>query len=317
MTETAPFFSVVIPVYNKGPHVARAIKSVLTQTFQDFEMVLINDASTDNSLDEMNRFSDPRIRVLHRDTPGPGGYAARNLGIRDAKAEWVAFLDADDEWYPEHLGKMKELIERFPNVKFFSSGWESREEGTVFFGRYLKECAYCEPHVISCKQYLECLARVYSPAWMGVAVVSRKIPFVGQLFPEEKGIKRKGDLRAWLKLICFLKEMAWGPHIGAIYHRDSVNRVSKSAPANLNLFDNDALEELGEDLDTTERKLLRKVFNRLKVVLWKEGVLLKQEPLILRKYLFWHGDVVFCSKWTVISLIPDSIIRRIIYAKKS
>ena len=122
MTKIVPFFTAVIPVYNKGPHVARAIKSVLDQTFQDFELVLVNDASTDNSLAEMKRFADPRIRILHRDSPGTGGYAARNLGIGEAKAEWVAFLDADDEWYPKHLERMKEIIAKFPDVKFFNCG---------------------------------------------------------------------------------------------------------------------------------------------------------------------------------------------------
>ncbi|MDI9370841.1 MAG: glycosyltransferase family A protein, partial [Synergistota bacterium] len=76
MESSTPFFSAVIPVYNKGPHVARAIRSVLAQTWQNYELLLINDASTDESLEEMQKYTDPRIRILHRDTPGPGGYAA-------------------------------------------------------------------------------------------------------------------------------------------------------------------------------------------------------------------------------------------------
>jgi len=111
--KTGPFFSVIIPVYNKGPHIHHSISSVLNQTFQDFEIILIDDASTDNSLEEIRKFTDPRIRILNRSEPGPGGYAARNLGIKEANAEWVALLDADDIWYPEHLGTAKGLIDDY------------------------------------------------------------------------------------------------------------------------------------------------------------------------------------------------------------
>lgn len=76
MPQGSPFFSIIIPVYNKGPHIQRSISSVLNQTFQNFELILINDASTDNSLEEMQKFTDPRIRILYRSEPGSGGYAA-------------------------------------------------------------------------------------------------------------------------------------------------------------------------------------------------------------------------------------------------
>lgn len=82
-----PLFSVVIPVYNKKPHVQRSIISVLNQSFSDFELIIIDDAPTDGSLDEIKKFPDPRIRLLHRDKPGPGGYAARNLGVKVAQGE--------------------------------------------------------------------------------------------------------------------------------------------------------------------------------------------------------------------------------------
>src|SRR5690554_2524745 len=119
-----PFFSVVIPVYNKEPHIARSINSVLNQSFQDVELIIVCDPSTDNSNAEVAKFTDPRIRVFHRDEPGPGGYAARNLGIKEAKAEWIAFLDADDEWYLDHLAEMKNLFVDFPNVSVMSCARE-------------------------------------------------------------------------------------------------------------------------------------------------------------------------------------------------
>ena len=121
-TRHMPFFSIVIPVYNKRPHIGRSVGSALKQTFTDFELVVINDCSTDGSVDEVLRFKDHRIRILDREEPGPGGYAARNLGTKVARAAWVAFLDADDEWRPYHLQKYKELTEEYPSASVLGAG---------------------------------------------------------------------------------------------------------------------------------------------------------------------------------------------------
>ena len=95
MIKRMGFFSVVIPVFNKDEHVERAINSVLCQSFEDFELLLICDPSTDSSTDKVEKIMDSKVKIFYRDEPGPGGYAARNLGIVNATADWVAFLDAD------------------------------------------------------------------------------------------------------------------------------------------------------------------------------------------------------------------------------
>ncbi|MDZ7809373.1 MAG: glycosyltransferase family A protein [Arhodomonas sp.] len=112
-----------MPVHNKEPHLERSIGSVLAQTFRDFELLLIDDASTDSSLDCMQAFVDERIRVFHRDSPGPGGYAARNKGIANARGDWVAFLDADDEWFPYHLEHLVELASEYPRADMLGCSW--------------------------------------------------------------------------------------------------------------------------------------------------------------------------------------------------
>src|SRR4051812_21303164 len=95
--------SVVIPLYNKAFHVARAIQSVLNQSYQDFEIIVVNDASSDGGEKIVQSFHDPRIRLLQRTIPGPGGHAARNAGIKDTTTSLIAFLDADDEYKPLFL----------------------------------------------------------------------------------------------------------------------------------------------------------------------------------------------------------------------
>src|SRR5437868_12130431 len=96
-----PEISVVIPLYNKERFIARALQSVFAQTFRDLEVIVIDDGSTDRSLEVVARFSDPRLRVIRQANAGPG--AARNRGARESTSEFIAFLDADDELLPEFL----------------------------------------------------------------------------------------------------------------------------------------------------------------------------------------------------------------------
>lgn len=99
-----PTVSVVIPTYNRAHVVGRAIRSVLNQTYQDFEIIVVDDGSTDNTEEVVKSFNDPRIRYI-RHEENRGGSAARNTGIRAARGAYIAFLDSDDEWLPEKLAK--------------------------------------------------------------------------------------------------------------------------------------------------------------------------------------------------------------------
>jgi glycosyltransferase involved in cell wall biosynthesis len=96
-----------MPLYNKERDVARAIRSALAQTFTDYELIVVNDGSTDRSVNAVATFNDPRIRLAHQENQGVS--AARNRGVSEAQAELVAFLDADDEWLPEFLSTIMRL----------------------------------------------------------------------------------------------------------------------------------------------------------------------------------------------------------------
>lgn len=98
----SPTVSIVIPAYNRADSIRRAVESVLRQTWQDFELLIVDDCSSDETIAEVKKMDDPRIRLLS--TPqnmGPSG--ARNVGIKAAVGDWVAFQDSDDEWLPEKL----------------------------------------------------------------------------------------------------------------------------------------------------------------------------------------------------------------------
>ena len=93
--------SVIIPLYNKEPIIERSLQSVLSQDYDDFEVVVVNDGSTDRSADIVRSINDPRIRLIEQENGGPS--KARNTGTKNAKGEWIVFLDADDELLPGAL----------------------------------------------------------------------------------------------------------------------------------------------------------------------------------------------------------------------
>lgn len=104
-----PFFSVVIPVYNRAALLGAALRSVLAQSEQDFEIVVVDDGSADDPRTVVEAFGDPRIRFVRQDNAGGG--AARNRGIREAQGRFVAFLDSDDVFLPQHLAVLRRLLE--------------------------------------------------------------------------------------------------------------------------------------------------------------------------------------------------------------
>lgn len=104
-----PTVSAIIPVYNRVRLVQRAIRSVLNQTFEDFELILVDDGSTDGLAEAMSSLSDPRFRLI-RHAVNRGSSAARNTGISAARGHYVAFLDSDDYWLPEKLEYQLEFM---------------------------------------------------------------------------------------------------------------------------------------------------------------------------------------------------------------
>ncbi len=123
-----PLISVVIPTYNRAHVVGRAIKSVLAQTLPDFECIVVDDASTDETVPLVEGFRDPRIRLVRLAENG-GVSRARNAGIQAARGEWVAFLDSDDEWLPRKL--------ELQLARLREGG--DRRTGVVYCGCYLHD----------------------------------------------------------------------------------------------------------------------------------------------------------------------------------
>lgn len=125
-----PEFSVVIPLYNKAPFVARAIQSVLSQTVHCKQIVVVDDGSTDTSRDIARSFDDHRITVIEQINSGEG--EARNTGIRNATGDWIAFLDADDMWLPDHLEELTKIAKLYPDSGLIATQLVHARHGCSF-----------------------------------------------------------------------------------------------------------------------------------------------------------------------------------------
>ena len=128
-SSAVPKVSVIIPLYNKAPYIKRALDSVLAQTVQDFEIVVVGGNSTDGGEEIVLGYSDPRIRFVKE--AGKGVSAARNQGVDAARAELVAFLDADDEWLPEFLETILRLRYLYPDAGIYGTKYLSVDPDVV------------------------------------------------------------------------------------------------------------------------------------------------------------------------------------------
>ena len=111
INQPAPLVSVIIPTYNRAHVIGRAIQSVLSQTYQNFELLIVDDGSNDDTADAVHGFDDPRI-VLYKHERNHGQNAALNTGLKISKGEYIAFLDSDDEWLPLMLEKQIGLFQK-------------------------------------------------------------------------------------------------------------------------------------------------------------------------------------------------------------
>ncbi|MGQ9608978.1 MAG: glycosyltransferase family 2 protein [bacterium] len=133
--ENIPVFSVIMPLYNKRPYVKRAIESVQRQTFTNWELIIVDDGSTDSSTDEIPQ-GDSRIRIFCQENKGPA--AARNKGIMMASGDFITFLDADDYYYTQKLEIEMSLLWKEQKAEWMISAFEY-ESGNELRIRYVKD----------------------------------------------------------------------------------------------------------------------------------------------------------------------------------
>ena len=173
------------------------MKGVLGQSFQDFEIVVVDDGSTDNSVSEVQRFKDPRIRIISQTNAGVS--AARNRGILESKGEFIALLDGDDEWKPDYLATQYALAEKYPECDVFATDYEFRSNDGKISPTIIKRLHFdSEDGVLT--NYFEIASHSHPPLWTSAIMVSKNaLELIGG-FPY--GIKSGEDLLTWARLAC-------------------------------------------------------------------------------------------------------------------
>ena len=186
-------FSVIIPLYNKAPYIAKAIESVLGQTYRDFEVIVIDDGSTDQSLEVAKTFENKSITIISQ--PNSGVSTARNNGVKLAKHPYICFLDADDWWHPTFLEEMKQLITDFPDAGIYGSGYYIVKNGKERIAPIGVPQGFERGIIDYCEVYAKTLC-------MPLTSISVVIP--KHIFDEEKGFKSQlkfgEDFDLWIRI---------------------------------------------------------------------------------------------------------------------
>ena len=191
----SPDISVVMPLYNGANDVLRAVHSVLWQTVSDFELIVVNDGSTDGGEKIVRDLNDGRIRVVDQENKGVS--AARNLGIAEAQSELVAFLDADDEWRPDFLDTISRLRGTFPDCSVFATHYVYKElDGSVRSPILQKVPPGDWEGVLS--NYFEVASHSDPPLWSSAIAAKKSVLRSIGGFPE--GIAIGEDLLTWARL---------------------------------------------------------------------------------------------------------------------
>lgn len=218
MSET-PAVSVVIPLYNKGPYIARALNSVLAQTFQYFEVIVVDDGSTDEGASMVKDFEDSRIRLIQQENLGVS--AARNKGIEASRAGLIAFLDADDEWMPDHLETLLKLYNMHPNAGAYATAWLMQTSSSS-----IKKANF---HAIPAKPWEGLLPNYFRSAAFGdPPVCASAVGIPKRILVEMRGFTTEAwwgeDTDLWGR-IALRYPIAFSWDGVAIYHTEATNRA--------------------------------------------------------------------------------------------
>jgi glycosyltransferase involved in cell wall biosynthesis len=199
-------FSVVIPLYNKQEFIERTVASVLSQTHADFELIVVDDGSTDHSVERLQHVSDPRMRILRQANAGEG--AARNRGMAEASRAWIALLDADDYWFPDHLAELAAIIGRHPDAGMVATSYAEGEEPAAAQPAQ-------GPSIIREIDYFMVASRDIGVVWSSVVALRRSIAAAVGGFAS---FRRGADLEYWARM-ALVAPVAKSSRITAYYFR--------------------------------------------------------------------------------------------------
>jgi glycosyltransferase involved in cell wall biosynthesis len=259
-----PAISVAITLYNKGAFIVEAVESVRSQTFQNFEIVVVDDGSTDDGPTRLLQIEDPRIRVIKQANAGVS--AARTRAMSEPRGKYVAFLDADDVWQPDHLIHLLKLSTLFQDASLYGNKFVERSSI-----KDINESSGNVQYRIVDDYFLEC-AIGRSPLYTSSCMVPRERALQLGGFPT--GDVCGEDLALWIKLAS-TGAVAVSNYVGCVYRRgiDSLSRQSSyrnATDVSMNAL-NDLLEQHA-DWPNRRKQNIREYFYRLALAHCLDGL---------------------------------------------
>lgn len=218
-----PFISIVIPLYNKGISITTTLQSVIYQTYADYEIIVVDDGSTDNSLavvrKRLSELGNEKVRIIHKENGGVS--SARNRGVREAKGKYIAFLDGDDVWEPTYLEEAAKLICDFPCAAIYGLG----------LGKMLGGMRYPAPEFVPAnfRGVVDDVWREHNTmlSWTGSSTICPRALALRTLANEH--LTHGEDLDQWLRLMLQGDAVFYNKTL-AYYVKDAENRAMYHMP---------------------------------------------------------------------------------------
>ena len=276
-------FSVVIPLYNKEHYIEATIRSVLNQTCRDFEVLVVDDGSRDNSLALARKFESDRVRIIPQENQGVS--VARNTGIRNARGEFICFLDADDEWRPDYLATIDELTVKYPESSIFVTAYAvNMGNGKINYSTRLEPETGCLP------SYWLTLAKGYDFVWTSATTMRRDTLMDAGLF--KPGEKIGQDLDMWARVARINPRVAYSNHICVNYNRAAeANARTRVRVAWAGAFIKDLEEELVNPARTAEEKAsIQHKYDKKMTVFIFTAILAGEKERAAKALKEWKGE---------------------------
>jgi glycosyltransferase involved in cell wall biosynthesis len=261
------FFSVVIPLYNKDKYILDTVKSVLEQTYPYYEIIIVNDGSSDDSVKVVEKIYDDKITLINKENSGVSD--SRNLGIKTAKNDWIALLDADDIWNNEYLNEVNKMINSYPLADIIGINYDC----TTALNRKNYQM---EGYV---NNYFKANIGEYLFNSSSVVIKKNSILAIGGF---RKELKNGEDIETWYRLVKNNNVIAYSPRKLSFYKKnDSIeyerikkNDIKTNWAYHLNFSESD---------NQDERKYLYKILASTFLILLKSHSMSNIFKLI-RKY---------------------------------
>jgi glycosyltransferase involved in cell wall biosynthesis len=225
-----PYFSIIVPLYNKEKHILETLNSVWSQSFSSFELIVVNDGSTDGSLEKVKSVNDSRLKLFSIENQGVS--SARNYGISKAITDFIVFLDADDFWFEHHLLDLKNLHDQIPDCGMYCKAYD-KKDGSIVIPSKFKNIPANKPWKGIVKDYFDSSV-LNSIAWTSAVMVPistfEKVGYFDDVYNSGE------DTDLWIR-IALEFPVAFSNTVSAIHNLDSDHKITDQKLSSRNHID--------------------------------------------------------------------------------